>query len=229
MEAVRPPAADPNNAAKRFSGRITANRRLSASAFELTLTKPPSFNFSAGQRLRLEYAAAQRDYSIVSAPAEAGLRLCIRQVAGGRMSMHLARAVTGTNMTFTGPHGYFTFKASSNPAVFVATGTGIAPFCAMAGAGVSGFTLLHGAATPAGLYYRDFIQARAAAYVACLSASRPVDPVHFPGRVTDYLRNSLPPRAYDFYLSGRQDMIRDVTLLVDERFQGSLVYSEIFY
>jgi hypothetical protein len=47
--------------------------------------------------------------------------------------------------------------------------------------------------------------------------------------VTDYIRNRLPPRTYDFYLCGRQDMIRDVTLLVDERFDGSLVYSEIFY
>jgi len=33
----------------------------------------------------------------------------------------------------------------------------------------------------------------------------------------------------DFYLCGRQDMIRDVTLLIDEEFQGSLVYSEVFY
>lgn len=228
MEAVRPPAAD-WNAAERFTTRITANRRLSANAVELTLAKPRAFAFSAGQRLRLEYTAVQRDYSIVSAPAEAGLRLCIRQVAGGRLSGQLARAAAGTVVAFTGPHGYFTFKPSSNPPMFVATGTGIAPFCAMAGAGVSGFTLLHGVETPADLYYRDFIETRAAAYVACLSAGRPEEPAHYPGWVTDYIRNCLPPRAYDFYLCGRQDMIRDAILLVDERFPGSLAYTEIFY
>jgi ferredoxin-NADP reductase len=228
MEAVRPPAAD-WNAAERFTTRITANRRLSANAFELTLAKPQAFAFSAGQRLRLEYTAVQRDYSIVSAPAEADLRLCIRQVEGGRLSGPLARAAAGTVVAFTGPHGYFTFKPSSNPPVFVATGTGIAPFCAMAGAGVAGFTLLHGAQTPAGLYYREFIQPRAATYAACLSAGQPTDPAGFAGRVTDYLQIRLPPRTYDFYLCGRQDMIRDVTLLVDERFQRSLVYSETFY
>lgn len=228
MEAVRPPAAG-SEAAGAFTARITANRRLAANAFELTLAKPASFVFLAGQRLRLEYAALQRDYSIVSAPAEADLRLCLRRVPGGRLSAQLARAGVGTRVAFTGPHGYFTFKPSSRPAVFVATGTGIAPFCAMAEAGVSGFTLLHGAATPEGLYYREFIQPRAALYVGCLSAGRPTGPAQFPGRVTDYLRSRLPPRTYDFYLCGRREMIRDVTLLVDERFPGSLVYSEIFY
>lgn len=228
METVSPPAIRAE-AAGPFAVRVLANRRLSANAFELTLAKPPHFSFLAGQRLRLEYAGAQRDYSIVSAPSETVLRLCIRQVAGGRLSERLAHAGGDDPVAVTGPHGYFTFKASARPAVFVATGTGIAPFCAMAGAGVSGFTLLHGVATPADLYYRDFIQPHAAAYVACLSAGRPAEPAHYPGWVTDYLRNCLPPRACDFYLCGRQDMIRDATLLVDERFQGSLVYTEIFY
>jgi NAD(P)H-flavin reductase len=49
------------------------------------------------------------------------------------------------------------------------------------------------------------------------------------GRVSDYLEAHLPDGAYDFYLCGRQDMIRDVTLLVDEKFPGSLVYAETFY
>jgi ferredoxin-NADP reductase len=228
METMRPPALRAN-AAGPFTVRVLANRRLSANAFELTLAKPPDFTFLPGQRLRLETAGAQRDYSIVSAPSETVLRLCIRRVAGGRLSARLAHAGADEPVTVTGPHGYFTFKASARPAVFVATGTGIAPFCAMAGAGVSGFTLLHGVETPADLYYRDVIQPRAAAYVACLSADRPAEPAHYPGWVTDYLRNRLPPRACDFYLCGRQDMIRDATLLVDERFPGSLVYTEMFY
>jgi ferredoxin-NADP reductase len=228
MEAVRLPAAGVN-AAERFTTRVKANHRLSAKAFELTLVKPLHFDFSAGQRLRLEFDGVQREYSIVSAPADADLRLCIRQVEGGRLSEHLAHAGPDASLAFTGPFGYFTFKTSAHPAVFVATGTGIAPFCAMAGSGVCGFTLLHGVETPADLYYRDFLQARAAAYVACLSANQPDGPAHFSGRVTDYLRNRLEPRPYDFYLCGRQDMIRDATLLVDAQFPGSLVYAETFY
>jgi ferredoxin-NADP reductase len=223
MEAVTPSAAG------RFTSRILANRQFSPNAFELTMAKPVGFTFSAGQRVRLEYAGTQRDYSIASAPDEADIRLCIRQAAGGRVSASLARGGAGVQLTFTGPHGYFTFKASGRPAVFVATGTGIAPFCAIAGSGVGGFLLLHGVKTTAELFYREFIQARAAAYVACLSVDRASDAAQYTGRVTDYIRSRLLPRAYDFYLCGRQDMIRDVTLLIDERFDGSFVYSEPFY
>lgn len=228
MEALKP-SADAADAAGRFAARVTANRPLSANAFELALARPAGFGFSAGQRLRLEYGGAERDYSIASAPTETDLRLCIRRVEGGRLSTSLAQAGTGDCVTFSGPQGYFTFKPSSRPPVFVATGTGIAPFRAMAGAGARGFTLLHGVETPADLYYREFIRPRAGAYVACLSASPPAEPDHFSGWVTDYLRRRLPPGVYDFYLCGRRDMIRDATLLVDERFPDSLVYFETFY
>jgi hypothetical protein len=49
------------------------------------------------------------------------------------------------------------------------------------------------------------------------------------GRVTDYLYNNLAPGRYDFYLCGRREMIRDVTICVDEIFPDSLVFTEIFY
>lgn len=228
MEAVRQAESRPG-AAGPFTTRILDRHSLSPKAFELTLSRPPAFNFASGQRICLNHGGAERDYSIVSAPAEPDIRLCIRNVPGGLLSPQFAHASAGMALTFTGPQGYFTFKASSRPAVFVATGTGIAPFCSMAGSGVRGFTLLHGVETPDELYYRAFLQLQAAAYQACLSESRPGAAEHFGGRVTDYIETHLPRRAYDFYLCGRRDMIRDVTFLVDEGFPGSLVYSEPFY
>ncbi|MGE5255170.1 MAG: ferredoxin--NADP reductase [Hyphomicrobiales bacterium] len=226
MEAVRP--VPPGNG-ELFTTQIVSRRPLSPKAFELILSKPPKFDFTAGQRICLKHGDSERDYSIVSSPDEPEIRLCIRNVPGGLLSPQLAQAPAGLTLTFTGPHGYFTFKASSRPAVFVATGTGIAPFCAMAGSGVRGFTLLHGVAAPEDLYYHTFLQPRAAAYRACLSESEPRTAEHFAGQVTDYIATHLPRRACDFYLCGRQDMIRDVTFLVDEGFPGSFVYSETFY
>jgi len=228
MEAVRP-AESPPRAGSQFTTRIVNRRALSPKAFELILSKPPSFNFIAGQRICLQHGGAERDYSVVSATDEPDIRLCIRNVSGGLLSPQLAQAPAGMALTFTGPHGYFTFKASSRPAVFVATGTGIAPFCSMAGSGVRGFTLLHGVAAPEDLYYCALLQTYAAYYRACLSENRPAAAEHFAGRVTDYIETHLPRQAYDFYLCGRQDMIRDVTLLIDEGFPGSLAYSEPFY
>jgi len=43
------------------------------------------------------------------------------------------------------------------------------------------------------------------------------------------LQKHLPTAVYDFYLCGRGEMIREVTWLVDEKFPGSLLYSELFY
>jgi benzoate/toluate 1,2-dioxygenase reductase component len=228
MEAVTADASGCSGPAA-FRTRLVARRPLAGSTFELALAKPTRFTFAPGQRVRVCHAGAERDYSISSAPAEAVIRLCIRRVEKGRLSARLAEMPVGAALAFTGPHGYFTFQASARQAVFVATGTGIAPFCAMAAAGVSGFTLLHGVAAETDLFHRDLLREKAAAYVPCLSGGRAAATGHFNGRVTDYLRERLPAGAYDFYLCGRQEMIRDATLLADERFPGSLVFSEIFY
>jgi ferredoxin-NADP reductase len=48
------------------------------------------------------------------------------------------------------------------------------------------------------------------------------------GRVTGYLEGHLPLGAYDFYLCGRGEMIREVILLADQKFPDSLVYTEPF-
>jgi NAD(P)H-flavin reductase len=212
-----------------LSAPVIARRFLSPNAIELSLAKPPGFTFIPGQRVRLGHSGAERDYSIASAPAEDIIRLCIRVVEKGRLSVRLAQASAGTALTFTGPLGYFTFKPSCRQAVFVATGTGIAPFRAMAAAGVSGFILLHGVSRASELYYRDELRKKASAYSPCLSDEPAAGADCYSGRVTAYMRHRLPAGSYDFYLCGRQDMIRDATLLVDERFPGSMVFTEVFY
>ena len=82
------------------------------------------------------------------------------------------------------------------------------------------------------LVYRQVLQTGVQSYVGCISrgaAEDKDDPVLFPGRVTRYLETRLASGTYDFYLCGRREMIRDVTLLVDEAFPGSRVYAEIFF
>ena len=171
----------------------------------------------------------EREYSIASAPGDPDVVLCIRRVAGGEVSAWLSTADIGTELRGSGPHGYFTFKPSPRPAIFVATGTGVAPFVSMARAGTKGFSLLHGVRRAEDLFYRDLLAASAQRYLACLSEDAPADPDVFAGRVTRHLERQVPPGACDFYLCGRREMIRDVIWLIDDRFPGSRVYSEIFY
>jgi ferredoxin-NADP reductase len=221
VEAVRPTL---------LQSRIVAREPLSPRAFELRLTRPPGFAYAAGQRITIVFEGAERDYSLASAPHEPEVRLCIRAVEGGEISGRLENLYPGSALAFHGPHGYFTFKPTGRTPVFVATGSGVAPFRAMAVAGAAGYVLLHGVDSPADLYYADVLRSAAARYVPCISGPEAARvPGGFAGRVTDYLRQRLPAESYDVYACGRRDMVRDVTLLADERFPDSLVFAEMFY
>ncbi len=215
-----------------FGVELLSRRWLSDITFEIELTRPPSFEFYPGQSIRVVHQQLERDYSIVSDPSVPTLALCIRNVQDGSLTPLLATAKIGSGISFTGPHGYFTFRPAQRPPVFIATGTGVAPFVSMVRSGVKGFTLLHGVRGPSELYYESLFRTATKSYVTCLSGSTLDSPEPedvFQGRVTDYLERNLPPGIYDFYLSGRIEMVRDVTHLVDERFSGSLIYTEIFY
>ena len=217
------------NQVQKYTASLLKRKWLSKKTFEIVLSLPLGFIFKPGQRIRLNLDQKERDYSIVSAPQESELTLCIRMVAGGTLSPLLSVADIGTAISIEGPHGYFTYKHTPRPAVFVATGTGIAPFCSMARSGISGFTILHGARLSNDLYYASQLHQSARKYIACLSDTKELPANAFPGKVTDYLKQHLSPGTYDFYLCGRREMIRDATLLIDERFPQSLVYTELFY
>jgi len=209
--------------------KITARRWLAPRTFELSVQRPKGFDFSPGQRLRVIQPAGERDYSLASGVNDRELALCIRLVDQGRVSGFLSTCHIPTEIALKGPYGYFTFKPSTRQAIFVATGTGIAPFCAMVRSGISAFILLHGVPQSADLYYRNLLQSAAKTYIACVSNTEPGPKLIFQGRVTDYLEKHLSGGPYDFYLCGSRNMIRDVTRLVDKRFPDSLVYTEMFY
>jgi benzoate/toluate 1,2-dioxygenase reductase component len=214
---------------KTISLTLIERRWLSQRAFEIKFSRPSNLVFRSGQRLRFHHQIAERDYTPVSTPQDPEIVFCIRKIDSGLLTPVLSQAEIGTRFEISGPDGYFTFKPSGRAPVFVATGAGIAPFCSMTRSGVTGFTLLHGVDNPDDLYYAAEFASAADLYVPCISNEYPSSGKHFRGRVTDYLQRHLPPAAYDFYLCGRREMIRDVTWLVDEKFKNSNIYTETFY
>lgn len=214
---------------KTFALTLIDRRWLSRRTFEIKFNRPSALVFKPGQRMRIHAQSAQRDYTPVSAPQDSEIIFCIRKVDAGFFSPVLSAAAIGLRFEISGPEGYFTFKPSERTPVFVATGAGIAPFCSMVRSGVAGFTLLHGVDNPEDLYYEAELKAAAGLYVPCISRDYQASTECFRGRVTDYLHRHLPPAAYDFYLCGRREMIRDVTWLVDEKYRDSRVYTETFY
>jgi benzoate/toluate 1,2-dioxygenase reductase subunit len=205
---------------------------ITEDAFEIRFSRPPRFEFAPGQRVRFIRNEVERDYSPVSSPQDEGIDFLVKNLKGGVFTSALASAPEGEPFHFTGPHGYFRFYPSARLPVFVATGTGVAPFVSMARAGVKGYILLHGVRRSLDLYHEPLFRNTATLYVPCLSALKDPGegvPGGFAGRVTGYLADRLASGAYDFYLCGNAEMIRDVMLLVDQRFSDSRVYTETFF
>ena len=213
------------------TSRITRRQWLTGDVFILGLACPPAFRFIAGQRVRLRLQGQERDYSLIPGPHSDELELLIRAVADGIVSFHLSRCPLATPLDFSGPGGHFIYRPSPRQAVFIATGTGIAPFAAMCRCGVRGFIMLHGVRNAGDLYYREIVESAAVQFIPCLTdPPTPTSPASaFAGRVTQYLQTGLPPGAYDFYLAGRREMIADAMAIVDGHFPTSRVYTEIFF
>ncbi len=227
---IEPPP--PEDARRIETTELLKRQWLSKNAFEIQLSRPASFEFEAGQTIRFIYGSIERYYSLLSAPDDPFLALCVYHISQGQFSPILADAEIGTRFKFSGPHGYFTYKPSACQAVFVASGTGIAPFVSMSRSGVTDFMLLHEAARDEDLYYQNRFHQLACNYVPCLlqaDSPDPSPPGAFLGDAASYLIKNLQPGSYDFYLCGEREMIRGITLLVDERFSESHVYTEVFY
>ncbi len=224
-QAAPSPTAGPLGRAR--SVRLLRRERLSEHVFQVELERPPGFEFTAGQSIRVSAGGQGRDYSLAGGPSADTLVLCVRLVEGGAVSPLLAGALPRTPIAFTGPHGVFTLAKSPRPVIWAATGVGVAPFLAMVRAGATGFTLLHGVRRSGELFSRGELEAAAARYVPCLTGETAAG--CFPGRVTGWAEANLPGGAYDIYLCGNRRMVRDFIVIVDERFPGSRVFTEIFF
>ncbi len=217
---------------KPIAVRISNNRRLADNTFEIEFERPKGFTFLAGQKISVLHEGLSRDYSLISPSKGGNLAICVRKIRGGALSPILTEVSSGDRLHITPAFGYFLYQPSERPAVFVATGTGIAPFVSYAHDGAEGYHLLHGVRSEEELYYRDLLSLPATTYTPCLTTPKEAhanDPAYFHGRVTDYLEKALPQSAYDFYLCGRGEMLRDATRIIDLRFDDSRIFSELFF
>jgi ferredoxin-NADP reductase len=110
-----------------------------------------------------------RPYSIVSLPAGNRFELCLNLVRGGVFTPHLFEMKPGDSIEMSAPLGFFVVRDPARDAVFVATGTGIAPFRAMAPDYLSHphaqqLTLVFGVRHENTVYYREDFEALAVKY-----------------------------------------------------------------
>ena len=122
-----------------FTARLVTSKALSSFTkhLEFKMENAPRFGFVPGQWLSLKHAKTDgeemtRAYSIASPPGENGrFALCLNRVQEGFMSNFLCDMNAGDEISCQGPFGDFTLRPPMRDTIFIATGTGIAPFRSM--------------------------------------------------------------------------------------------------
>lgn len=204
-------------------------RFLTSEAIVLRLTRQ-DFDFLPGQHLTLGIPGVGelREYSIYSAPSDGYLEVLIKLIPQGKLTPRLAGLKPGDTLTVDGPNGYFTLNEQqrTKPQLFIATGTGIAPFHSMVRSFPAlNYTLIHGIALPTEQYDRQHYHSDN--YLSCTSRQPGGD---FHGRITQFLLSYPKPAECEVMLCGNSQMILDVwELLLDEDFPMDKVRQEIYF
>lgn len=242
--SVAPPALP--GAPVRVEVRVAAVRRHGDEVAVLSLSAPPQagFAYRPGQHLSVILEdGSRRTFSMASPWREDGqIELHIRRRADGRFSGALLdRLEAGDRLTLEGPFGGLGWRAQgARPAIFLATGTGLAPIKALlqhrlAQGDAGPLRLYWGVRRPSDLYMASWlnaVQSWHAAFSFVPVLSRP--DAEWPGR-RGYVQDAV---AADFrsladteiYACGAPGMIDDArrTLGVIDGFDPERFFAESF-
>jgi len=120
----------------RCQGILGEILQLSATTigFSIEATESDLPSFLPGQYVQVNIPGSDlhRAYSFSSAPNSQRAEFVVRNVPDGKMSHFLTKqAKPGQNISFSGPYGSFYLRPVQRPVLFLAGGTGIAPFLSM--------------------------------------------------------------------------------------------------
>jgi NAD(P)H-flavin reductase len=210
---------------------LTDIEQLSEHTFRLRVNRPPNMSIKSGQcfNVGLPSIAINREYSMYSSADSEYLDFLIRSVEGGLISPSLKKLKPGDLVEIDGAYGEFCLKDPLNTNqeyLFIATGTGIAPFHSFVQTWPTiNYKILHGIRTKSECYNaQDYIQG---AYVPCIS--QPDD--NSKGiRVTDYLSTETLSSNVRVYICGNRKMIIEVfEILHAKGISGDQIITEVFF
>jgi CDP-4-dehydro-6-deoxyglucose reductase, E3 len=222
---------------QRFTGKVIAVRQLTHDVrqIDLRLIEPAEIRFKAGQFVSFEMPDGRtgrtvtRPYSIASPPSSSRtISLLLNLVPHGPGSTYLFGLREGDQTTFAGPAGNFYLRDDpGRELLFVATGTGIAPFRSMLFANAeclvpSRARVFWGLRNQRDLYYQDEL-ARMSRDVPgnshLITLSRPDPGWTGPsGRVTTLIEREIHDvKGVAIYLCGNSGMIAEVTGIIQTK------------
>jgi ferredoxin--NADP+ reductase/benzoate/toluate 1,2-dioxygenase reductase subunit len=205
-------------------------RYLTASTYIIRLNKN-EIQFLSGQYICLGFQDYPyiREYSIYSGENEDYIEVLIKEVLEGDVSKRLKSCTIGSLIRFEGPYGSFILEdeeVNEKKFMFIATGTGIAPFHSMIMSYPNlDYQLIHGVKTCEEAY--DKAHYNKDRYILCTSRDKNG---HYNGKVTDYLRKQVLNKEKLYYLSGNGNMIYEVNDIL--RKQGiplNQIFLEVYF
>ena len=210
--------------------KVVELRILTENTFVLSLPKS-RFKFEAGQHISLSILGdyQSREYSIYSREDNDSLEVLVKEVEGGYFSPKLKHLKAGDMVEVHGPFGKFGLdqkKRNTHQHVFIASGTGIAPFHSIVKSipGLN-YKLIHGVRYLNEAYeIEEYDRSR---FTVCTSRDKSGD---FNGRLTEYIKKTDFAKNTCFYLCGNSDMIFDaMEILKSKGFDRESVTVEVYF
>jgi NAD(P)H-flavin reductase len=213
--------------------------------YEIELVEPNQITFIPGQyvSMRVTERGDRRSYSICNTPDELhGFKLLVDLKPMGPGSQYLKSLKFGDELDVLAPLGQFVVpdNAPQDHLVFIATGSGIAPFKSMiedqlrTKQTTKQITLFWGMRYAEELFWLDDWQDLVEAYPNFrfhpVISQAPDEWTLCKGRVTDCLNvHALPENAL-YFLCGNKPMVADATALLTQQkgVDPSLVLKELF-
>jgi ferredoxin/flavodoxin---NADP+ reductase len=211
--------------------KVRGIRELTPSAYVLRFDRN-GIPFRAGQHILLgkKDDLQAREYSIYSAEQDDYFEVLVKEVKEGMVSKQLKKLKPGEPVNFENPVGYFTLKnedISGKKYLFIASGTGIAPFHSFVRSypGLN-YRLLHGVSYAGESYEKqDYDKEK---LILCTSRDKNGD---FHGRVTDYLRkNPIEDKNTLCYFCGNCEMIHEAyDILLQQGVPSENLFAEVYF
>ncbi len=229
----RPPKPAPaaTRSPEKTRATLVAKTSLTPSIWRLEFELDEPIRFVPGQYVKLRVAPFEwRDYSIAAADGK-GLTLLVSARTGGDGSLYAAAVKPGEATELEGPFGRYRLERNARRRVFVATGTGLAPFLPMFGemakTGEIGAAELYFGCRSAADDITRALAPLPPRTIVCASRDAAADGM-FHGRVTQALASfAFEPATTDFYICGSAAMVADCRAIL-ERAGAQRILAELF-
>lgn len=197
----------------------------------LILSFKRELEFDAGQVLAITVSEKiePRLYSIASGENDPEVEILYKITPDGLLTPKLAQLKPGNKIQVSEPFGVFTDY--SQPASWIATGTGIAPFRSMlrSGKADSQTHVIYGGRDADSFYFSNEFSVLGERFIPCSSTY--TIPGFYPGRLTKYLNEKKQFRPNEkFLLCGSAEMVVSVRdILINKGINFEQIVAEIYF